>query len=63
MLINIIIVGAKAVITADKRVIGGEASNLREKIWKALSKKDTSVQTVFVAKRSASFPASITIEV
>ena len=43
---------AKAVITTDIRVIDGQTRNLKEKIVKGLIKKDLSVRTVFVAKRS-----------
>ena len=46
------LVKAKAVITADIRVIGGKTRNLKEKIARALSSVDTSVQFVLVAKRN-----------
>ena len=45
-------VRAKAVITADIRVIGGKTKNLKEKIARALSNGATSVQFVLVVKRS-----------
>ena len=45
-------VKAKAVITADIRVVGGEQKNLKEKIVRTLSKRDTSVEFVLIAKRS-----------
>ena len=43
---------ARAVITADVRVIDGETKNLKEEIVKALRNGDTSVETVLVANRS-----------
>ena len=47
------IVEAKAVITADVRVIGGRKKNLNETIVKALSSGDTSVEFVLVANRNS----------
>ena len=43
--------GAKAIITANKRVVGGEVGPLKERVDNAL-KGNTEVKLVLVAKRT-----------